>query len=79
MNSHSRNKTKFELELSDFAIKFSAKKQQLLMHHNLLKKFDLDSLKSKVDNLDVDKIATFLADLRKLSNMVDKDIVKETV
>ena len=26
------------------------------MHHNLLKKFDLDSLKSKVDNLDIDKI-----------------------
>ena len=38
----------------------------------------LASLKTRVDNLDVDKPKTIPADLRKLSNGVDND-VKETV
>ena len=39
----------------------------------------LDSFKSKVGKLDVDKLATAPADLHKLSNVVDNDIVKDTV
>ena len=37
--SHSRNKMKFELHLSNYARKSELKKmQQVLIHHNLLKK-----------------------------------------
>ena len=36
-------------------------------------------LKTKVDNLDVDKLKIVPADLSKLSNVVDKNVVKATV
>ena len=36
----------------------------------------LDSLKSKVDHLDGDKLKTVPVDLKKLSDVVDKDVVK---
>ena len=36
-------------------------------------------LKTKVDDLDVDKLETFSIDLSKLSNVVDSDVVKITV
>lgn len=37
-------------------------------------KTDLTSLKTKVDNLDVDKLKTVSDNLRKLSSLVDKDV-----
>ena len=37
------------------------------------------SLKTKVDNLDLDKFRTVPADLNKLCNVVDNDAVKKTV
>ena len=45
----------------------------------LASKTDLDSLKTKVDNLDVDKLKNVPANLSKLNNVVDNDIVKKTV
>ena len=42
-------------------------------------KTDLASLKTKVDNRDVDKLKTVPADLSKLSNVVDSDVVTNTV
>ena len=39
-------------------------------------KADLDSLKTKVDTLDVDKLKTFLVHLTKLSNLVGNYVVK---
>ena len=41
-------------------------------------KTDLVSLKTKIDNLDVDKRKTVPADLSKLSNLVDNDVVERT-
>ena len=42
----------------------------------LASKTDLGSLKTKVDNLDVGKLKTVSADLRKLSIVVDNDVKK---
>ena len=38
----------------------------------------LNSLKSKVDKLHIDKLAPFPVDLEKLSNVVDNDVSKKT-
>ena len=45
----------------------------------LASKTDLAGLKTKVDNLDVGKLKTALADLSKLNNVVDNDVVKKTM
>ena len=45
----------------------------------LSSKTDLASLKTKVDNLDVDKLVIVYADLSKLSNVVNNDVVNKTV
>ena len=34
-------------------------------------------MKTKVDNLDVDKLSTVPVDLSKLTNVVDNDVVKK--
>ena len=49
------------------------------MHQSLLKKVDLTSLKSQVDKLAVEKLETNQADLSKLSDVRDNDVVKKTV
>ena len=38
----------------------------------------LNNLKKKVNDLDVDKLKTVSVDLKKLSNMVDNEVVKNT-
>ena len=38
----------------------------------------LNNLKTKVDNLDVDKLKTVPEDLKKLSDIVSKGVVKNT-
>lgn len=48
------------------------KEQQALIHQP-------SSLKTKVENVDVDKLKTAPADLSKLSNQVDHDVAKKTV
>ena len=40
-------------------------------------KTKLASLKTKVDKLDIDKLMTVPVDLRKLSNVVESDVVKK--
>ena len=42
-------------------------------------KSDLASLKAKVDKIDVDKIKTVPVDFRKLSNVVNNEVVMKTV
>ena len=46
---------------------------------NFALKTNLSSLKTEVDKLDVDKLATVPVDLSKLSNVVKNDVVKKTV
>ena len=40
---------------------------------------DLNNVKSKVDELDVDKLVPFLVDLSKLSDVIKNDVVKKDV
>ena len=61
---------KIELDLSNYETKSDL---------TLSSKTDLASLKTKVDNLDVDKLVTVYADLSKLSNVVNNDVVNKTV
>ena len=42
----------------------------------LASKTHLANLKTEVDNLDLDKLKTMPADLSKLSNVVDNDVIK---
>ena len=42
-------------------------------------KKNLANLKTEVDKLDIDKLATVPVDLSKLSNVVENDVVKKTV
>ena len=46
---------------------------------NLAAKSDLVSLKAEVDKISIDKFKTISADLSKLSNVVDNDVVKKTL
>ena len=52
--------------------------QQVLIHHLLLKKTDLASLKSNVDKIDVDKLKTVPIDFIKLSNLVKNEVIKKS-
>ena len=52
--------------------------QEVLIHGNLLKRFDSDKSKSDVDKLDIGKLETTLVDLSKLNNVVKEDIVKKS-
>ena len=61
---------KIELDLSNYETKSDL---------TLASKTDLASLKTKVDNLDVDKLVTVYADLSKLSNVVNNYVVNKTV
>ena len=45
---------------------------------NFALKTNLSSLKTEVDKLDIDKLATVPVDLSKLSNVVKNDVVKKT-
>ena len=49
------------------------------MHQNMLKKDDLTNLKSDIDKLDIGNLETNPADLSKLSNTVENDVVEKTV
>ena len=45
----------------------------------LTSKIDLADQETKVDNLGIDKLKTVLADLSKLGNTVDNNVVKKTM
>ena len=38
----------------------------------------MNDLKTKIDDLDVDKLKTVLVDLKKLSDVVDNEVLKNT-
>ena len=42
-------------------------------------KSNLSSVKTEIDNIDVEKLKTVPVDLSKLSNVVNNDVVKKTV
>ena len=67
------------VDLSNYAAKDDVKNITRVDTSSFALKTNLDNLKSQVDKLDVDKLATVPVDLSKLSNVVKNDVVKKTV
>ena len=76
---HYSGNVKAELELSNYATKANLKGTTNVDTSDLLAKSDLTSLKPEADEIDIDKLKAVPADLSKLSNVVENDVVKETV
>ena len=77
-SSHKKN-IKVEVDLSNYATK---KDINDITHVDTSKfplKTNLFSLKTEVDKVDIDTLATVSVDLSKLSNVVKNDVVKKTV
>ena len=72
------NKTEAELDLSNYAINSDLKNAIGVDTSQFAKKDDLVNLKSEIDKLDIGKLGTAPADLSKLSNAVENDVVKKT-
>ena len=69
----------FELDLFDYATQTDLKGATGIETSKVVSKTDLASLKTKEENLDVDKVKTVPSDLSKLTNVVDNDVIKKTV
>ena len=69
---------KAELDLSIYATKEDLKNATGVDTSKFIKKFDLASLKSEIDKLDIDKLETTQVDLSKLSDVVKNEVVKKT-
>ena len=70
---------KVEIDLSNYARKKDINDINHVDTSNFALKTNLSSLKTEVDKLDIDKLATVPVDLSKLSNVVKNDVVKKTV
>ena len=66
------------VDLSDYATKDNIKNITHIDTSSFALKTNLANLKTKVDKLDIDKLATVPVDLSKLSNVVKNDVVKKT-
>ena len=77
LHNHSKAKIKFELNLSNYATK--SESATGIDTSKWPKKANLASLKSDIDELDIDKLKTVPFDLSKLSNVVKNNVVKQTV
>ena len=67
-----------EVDLSNYATKSGMKNISHVDTSSFALKAYLASLKTEVDKLDIDKLAPVPLDLRKLSDVVKKDVVKKT-
>ena len=70
---------KNELDLFNYATKTDLKGATGINTSTLTFKTDLASLKTKRDNLNIDKLKTAGDDLSKLGNVVDTDVVKKNL
>ena len=68
-----------KLDLSNYATKTDLKNITHVDVSSFASKTNLAVLKTEVDKLDTDKLKTTPADLAKLTNTVDNDLVKKTV
>ena len=68
---------KVELDLFNYATKADLKNAINVDTSKLAKKVDLTSLKSNLDQLNIDKLAPAPVDLNKLSDVVKNDVVKK--
>ena len=69
---------KVELDLSNYATKSDLKNVTHVDVSSFPSKTNLASLKTEVDEIDVDQLKTVPVDLAKLSNVVKNDVVKKT-
>ena len=74
--NHFVGNVKAELDLSSHATKTDSKKATRIDTPNLALKSNLPKLKAEVDKIDVDKLKPIPTDLRKLSNVIDDEVVK---
>ena len=67
------------INLSNYATKTDLKNVTHVDTSSFALKINLASLKTKVDKLDIDKLAPVPVDLSKLSDVVKNDVVKKAV
>ena len=75
---NSSQNIKVELDLANYATKDDVKNITHVDVSSFASKTNLAALKTEVDKIDVDKLKTTLADLAKLTNAVENDVVKKT-
>ena len=75
----SSNNVKVELDLSNYATKDDVKNITHVGVSSYATKTNLAALKTEVDKIDPDQLKTAPADLAKLSNAIENDLVKKTV
>ena len=75
---NSSNNIKVKLDLVNYATKTDLKNITHADVSSFASKTNLASLKTEVDKIDTDKLKTVPADLAKLSNIVNNDVVKKT-
>ena len=68
-----------KVDLSSYATKTDLEKATGFDTSNIPVTFDLVSLKAEIDKIYVDKWKTVPVDLSKLSNVINNEVVKETV
>ena len=68
-----------KVDLSSYATKADIKNISYVDTSSFALKTNLANLKTEVDKLDIDKLATVPVDLSKLSNVVKNDVIKKTV
>ena len=74
----SSNNIKVELDLSNYAMKDNVKNITHVDVSSFASKTNLAALKTEVDKIDADTLKTTPADLAKLTNAVEHDVVKKT-
>ena len=70
---------KVKIDLTNYAAKKDINNITHVDTSNFALKTNLANLKTEVDKLDIDKLATVPVYLSKLSNLVKNDVVKKTV
>ena len=74
----SSNNIKVKLDLVNYATKTDLKNITHVDVSGFASKNNLDALKTEVDKIDTDKLKTTPADLAKLTNAIEHDVVKKT-
>ena len=74
----SSNNIKVELDLANYATKTDLKNITHIDVSSFTSKTNLAALKTEVYKIDADKLKTTTADLAKLTNAVEHDVVKKT-
>ena len=75
---NSSKNIKLKLDLVNYATKTDLKNITHVVVSSFASKTNLAALKTEVDKIDTDKLKTTPADLAKLTNAIENDVVKKT-